>query len=291
MILSSCQINLYIVFFLIILLITLYYSINNYSINNYNYSISSLKNIESFEISDSSTTDVTVPNITISKPIIKLNDASIENIINSNISNLSDILNKYTNLDAPIIINNKKTICDEWGNYNNGKYKLNTNQCLFEQGQRSCMSNSKLVSCSNYYNDGKINNFNNIDPNNILKLASDRISLDYNNINIDIIEKTTNIYSILNNLIDKRNLENQQLYFIEYNNSNINDKQKLVNKSTNEFEKEENNVKLNQMNFSIFLDQNNNNNSKKNLYYKILLGIIIIIIIMGLLNLLFSELL
>ena len=291
MILSSCQINLYIVFFLIILLITLYYSINNYSINNYNYIISSLKNIETFEISVPSDTGVTVPNITISKPIIKLNEASIENIINSNISKLSDILNKYTNLDAPIIINNKKTICDEWGNYNNGKYKLNTNQCLIEQGQRSCISNSKLVSCSNYYNDGKINSFNNIDPNNILKLASDRISLDYNNIKIDIIEKTTNIYSILNNLIDKRNLENQQLYFIEYNNSNINDKMKLIDKSKNEFEKEENNVKLNQMNFSIFLDQNNNNNNKKNLYYKILLGIIVIIIIVGLLNLLFSELL
>ena len=297
--LTSCQINLYIIFVLIILLITLYYSINNNSINNNsinnnsinNNSISTLKNIESFEISDPNTTDVTVPNITISKPIIKLNDTSVQNIINSNISKLSAILNKYTNLDAPIIINNNKTICDAWGDYNNGKYNLNTNQCLIEQGQRSCISNKTLVSCSNYYDDGKINTHNNIDPNNILKLASDKISLDYNNINIDIIEKTTNIYSILNNLIDKRNLENQQLHFIEYNNSNINDKQKLVDKSTDEFEKEENNVKINQMNFSIFLDQNNNSDSKKNLYYKILLGIIITIIIIGMLNLLFSELL
>lgn len=291
--LTSCQINLYIIFVLIILLITLYYSINNNSINNNsinNNSISTLKNIESFE-SDPNTTDVTVPNITISKPIIKLNDTSVQNIINSNISKLSAILNKYTNLDAPIIINNNKTICDAWGDYNNGKYNLNTNQCLIEQGQRSCISNKTLVSCSNYYDDGKINTHNNIDPNNILKLASDKISLDYNNINIDIIEKTTNIYSILNNLIDKRNLENQQLHFIEYNNSNINDKQKLVDKSTDEFEKEENNVKINQMNFSIFLDQNNNSDSKKNLYYKILLGIIITIIIIGMLNLLFSELL
>ena len=287
--LTSCQINLYIIFVLIILLITLYYSINNNLINN--NSISTLKNIESFEISEPNTTNVTVPNITISKPIIKLNDTSVQNIINSNISKLSDILKKYINLDAPIIINNNKTICDTWGDYNNSKYKSNTNQCLIEQGQRSCISNKTLVSCSNYYDDGKINNRNNIDTNNILKLASDRISLDYNNIKIDIIEKTTNIYSILNNLIDKRNLENQQLHFIEYNNSNINDKQKLVDKSTDEFEKEENNVKINQMNFSIFLDQNNNSDSKKNLYYKILLGIIITIIIIGMLNLLFSELL
>lgn len=291
MILTNYQINLYIIFFLIILLITLYYSSSN------------LKNIESFGIIEPNepeenapdtvpiiTSSIT-PNISVSKETIKLDDAPVQNIINSNISNLSDILNKYTNLDVPIIINNNKTICDSWGNYNNGKYKLNTNQCLIEQGQRACISNAKLVSCSNYYDDGRINTLNNIDPNKILKSAADKILIEYDNVNKDIAEKTTNIYNILNDLIDKRNLESQQLYFINYNDSNINDKKKLVDKTTNEFEKEENNVKINQMNFSIFLEKNNNSDSKKNLYYKILIGIIITIIIIGILNILFSELL
>ncbi len=261
--LTTCQINLYIIFFLIILLITLFYSSNN------------LINIESFEDSTSS---------------ITLDDSVTQNMVNGYISNVSGILNKYKNIDVPIIINNINTICDPWGNYKNGKYKLNTNQCLIVQGQRSCLSNSNLVSCSKYYDDN-INALNKIDTNKILKSIKDKIVIDYDHVNKTIIEKNKNIYVILKNLIDKRNLENQQLYFIEYNDSNLNDKKKLVSKSTDEFEKAENNVNLNQLNFSIFLDQNNNNDNKTNLYYKIIIGIIISIIIIGVLNFIFSEIL
>ena len=164
------------------------------------------------------------------------------------------------------------------------------NQCLIVQGQRSCLTNSNLVSCSKYYDDN-INSLNKIDTNKILNYVKNKILIDYDNVNKTIIEKNKNIYGILKNLIDKRNLENQQLYFIEYNDSNLNDKKKLVNKSTDELEKAENEFNLNQLNFSIFLDQNNNNDNKTNLYYKIIIGIIISIIIMGILNFIFSELL
>ena len=85
-------------------------------------------------------------------------------------------------------------------------------------------------------------------------------------------------------------MENQQLYFIEYNDSNLNDKKKLIDNSKDEFEKVENDLNINKMNFSIFLDQNNNNDSITNVYYKIIYGLIIFIIVIGVLNLLFSEL-
>ena len=85
-------------------------------------------------------------------------------------------------------------------------------------------------------------------------------------------------------------MENQQLYFIEYNDSNLNDKKKLIDNSKDEFEKVENDLNINKMNFSIFLDQNNNNDSITNLYYKIIYGLIIFIIVIGILNFLFSEL-
>ena len=263
--LTTCQINLYIIFFLIILLITLFYSSNN------------LINIESYEDNNKTSS-------------ITLDNSATQNMFNGYISNLSVILNKYTNIDVPIIINNNNKICDSWGNYKNGKYKLNTNQCLIVQGQRSCLTNSNLVSCSKYYDDN-INSLNKIDTNKILNYVKNKILIDYDNVNKTIIEKNKNIYGILKNLIDKRNLENQQLYFIEYNDSNLNDKKKLVNKSTDELEKAENEFNLNQLNFSIFLDQNNNNDNKTNLYYKIIIGIIISIIIMGILNFIFSELL
>lgn len=279
MILTSCQINLYIVFFLIILLITLFYSSNNL---NFSELFKTLPN-----------TILPIIKESFSTPTINLDNSSAQTIFDEYISKLSFILNKYTNLDVPIIINNDKTICDSWGNYNNGKYNLKTNQCLIENGQRACLSNNNLVSCSNYYdaNKGKINTLNKIDTQTILNLVKERILIEYNNVNNDIISKNKNINGILKDLISNKNLENQQLYFIEYNDSNINDKKQLVDKSMNEFEKKENDLNIKQNNFSIFLDQNINNDSKKNIYYKILIGIIITIVIVGILNFSFSEIL
>lgn len=277
------------------MLITLYYINNN--------SNSNLKTVESFgtvgineaaavgskySVNNETSQIVQAPSNVV--PSINLDDTSAKTMIDGYITDLSKTLDKYTTLDVPIIINNNRKICDSWGDYNNGKYKTNTNQCLIVKGQRSCLTKSNLVSCSNYYDDGKINALNNIDTDKILNSVKDKILIDYDNVNQTIIEKNTNIYGILNDLIDKRNLENQQLYFIEYNDSNLNDKKKLIDNSKDEFEKVENDLNINKMNFSIFLDQNNNNDSITNVYYKIIYGLIIFIIVIGVLNLLFSEL-
>jgi hypothetical protein len=116
--------------------------------------------------------------LSILKPNFTVNDTSIENIINKNITDLTNIVDKYKKLDAPIIINNNN-ICSSWGNYNNAKYKNYDNQCLIIDGQneRSCLSNADLVSCSNYYSDGIVNNFNILDTNKILNNVNDKISI------------------------------------------------------------------------------------------------------------------
>lgn len=295
MVLTSYQINLYIIFFLIISIISLFYVYSNFknieSVDNtrtpYNtYSITTNKfnlgnKIEHF-----------IPDISTN---IVVDDRIVQNIITNNITTMSPILDKYRNLDVPIIINNNK-ICDPWGNYNNGKYskgnyKTDNNQCLIVDGQheRTCLTGSDTVSCSNYYDDGYINNLNVIDINNILNTIKQRILIDYDNLKANSLEKDKKIYNILNDLIAKRNLENQQLSFIEYNKTNINDKQQLVNKLKKDFEKSENEININQIEFAHFLEDNRNIDSQVNIYYKIIIGIIFFIIIMGILNILFRN--
>ena len=299
MTLTSCQINLYIIFFIIILLIALYYVNSNF------------KNIESFGTLDVPlptyvTANIpTIPNTTKYKiqqntplssvtPNIKGSDMSLQNIIDKNIITLSTILDKYKNIDVPIIVNNNN-ICADWGNYNNGKYKLNTNQCLNINGDRACVSGSDLgsglVTCSNYYSDDYINKLNFIDTNKILNTVKQKISVNNSSVNNDIANMSSNIYIVLDDLINKRNLENQQLSFIAYNTNNINDKQNLVNESKFKFEKAENDITINQIEFANFLEDNRNHESKFNIYRKITIGIIITIVIMGILNILFSNLL
>ena len=118
-----------------------------------------------------------------------------------------------------------------------------------------------------------------------------KILITYDNLKPNSIEKTKKLYNIFNDLIAKRNLENQQLSFILYNTNNIDDKQKLIDKLKDDFETSENDVNINQIEFSNFLDNNRNSDSIINIYYKLIIGIIVSIVIMGILNILFSNLL
>ena len=77
--------------------------------------------------------------------------------------------------------------------------------------------------------------------------------------------------------------------FIKYNTANLDDKQKLIDKTTKEFEKNENEVNINKINFSRILASNSSNDSKSSLYYKIIVGLLITIIVLGVLYILFSN--
>ena len=264
--------------FLVILLIALYYINNNF------------KNIESFDgdptipaptiyypTDEPNTTQYNIRNQNYSGTARSIigNDMSLQSIIDKNILDLSTILNKYKNIDVPIIINNNN-ICGDWGNYDNSI---------------SADSSTNLVTCSNYYSDESINNLNIINTDNILNTVKTKIYLDNQNVKNDIKNMSSNIYIVLDDLINKRNLENQQISFINYNINNINDKQHLVNESKYVFEQAENDVNINQIEFAKFLQDNRNHDSQFNIYHKITIGIIITIIIMGILNILFSNIL
>ena len=95
--------------------------------------------------------------------------------------------------------------------------------------------------------------------------------------------------NILTDYISKRNLENQQLYFIKYNEYNLDDKQKMIDKTNKEFEKTENDVNINKIQFQQVADQNTLNDTKKAKYYNYSFYLIIFIIIVGFLNFMFSK--
>ena len=274
---TNCQMNLFIIFFLIILIITLYYVNNN------------THKLESFN-------DNAIPTNTqalISNPLpdIIVDNKPINDMITAYSNNLAIALSHYNILDFPITINNDNKLCDSWDTYNNSKYKSKDNQCLIVDGQteRKCLSNSNLVPCSNYYNNININKLNFVDTNQILNTFNINMQSGHNSVNQNLEDKFEKLKLIIYDIVLKTNIETQQKYFIQYNDINLDDKTKLVNKTTDEFEAAENDVNINQMNFSIFLEKNNNNDSKNYFYYKIVIGIIITMVIVGILNLIFTE--
>ena len=277
---TATQIILYISFIVCIILISYYYK----------------NNIETFASNEDLTNkeltmeELNIQNILENKGITNI---TIKNKIMSNVKELQTLLEKTKYMDAPISINNNGKVCDDWSMYNDNKYSKYDNSCIQinNSQERKCLSNSILTSCSNYYDDGKIDKLNIINTNEIKE------SFLYNNIvsakelQFKLSKYNTNIDTILNDLITKRNLENQQKYFIDYNNQNLDDKKILFDKTNTEFEKSENNINIKKVNFQDFLEKKHIIANQKDTYYYYIKWLIIILLIVGFFNFMFSNIL
>jgi hypothetical protein len=224
---------------------------------------------------------------------IKKNSSPLMKEYSKEFTEFKSFLDRYKTLDIPITINNVGGICDNWENYDESKYALDGNKCLLLPGKslRQCLVNDKLTSCNNYYRDGLIDKSNEIDTDDIYDIFLSQVDNKYNYINEDLEKRADRINKILDTVIQKRNMENQQLYFIEYNDMNVNDKKTYLDKTTDDFNKLDNDLLINQVNFSNTIKKNKKDEINYLFYYNILKYIIYITIIVGILNLMFSNIL
>jgi hypothetical protein len=275
MILSTQQILYYFIFILFISLITVYCikcnntNINN-NINNNNSKISNKKIYENFENTnnDDYFTDFT------DSEIINI---ELKNSINNKLSSLKSIITKYSVLDPAITINNNNILCDSSAQISNNCKIIDNSK----SNDPTCLSDNVPISCSRYF-DEYIKQQINIDLSslktreNIIVKASQLI----NSIDTQDDDIKYNLDTYISNL----KIEDQQKTFINYNIINLDDKAKLLNKTTEDYEKNENDINVNQVNFTNFLSKNNNNIAKINFYYNIIIYVVIAIIVVGIFN-------
>lgn len=289
--------NIYLLFIIIIIIIAIIFI----------YQKKIYKQIENF---DGATEPIIIPaatraNTTIPQTIPTIGETSFDNINiqdsytkNTVVQSLKDLeigLDRYSYLDAPIVVDNDGKICMEWGNYNNGKFSVNENKCIVPDNSsniRKCLNiTGSLSGCNNLYDDGYIERMNTLNVQPLLDEAQNTILYNLSNTNTDLGDKNSELDKIISNLITKRNLEEQQLYFINYNTNNLEEKQKTIEKINDIVSDKQTEVNLNQVSFSQFLETNSSNEKIASIYYKIAIGLTITIIIMGILCILFSNIL
>ena len=292
---TGSQILVSILFFISILAIGIYYSFayktdSRYTTLTYNNTV---KKYTKEDFADDTKNEDNALKTEINTELAKLNvnDATTQNKIFTYITSMANLLNKYNNIDAPVTVNNNGKVCDAWGNYSNGAYTAYINSCINVPGQngRSCLNNNNLVSCSKYYDDGQIDQLNNVNTDDLLNSSKYNIYLGINEVNVNLNKANIDMTNLLTDYISKRNLENQQKFFIKYNEYNLDDKQKIIDKTNKEFEKTENDVNINKIQFQQVVEQNTLNDAKKEKYYNYSYYLIILILIVGFLNLMFSK--
>jgi len=97
--------------------------------------------------------------------------------------------------------------------------------------------------------------------------------------------------AIINNIVIKSQLENQQKIFLNNYENSIDDKTNEFEKINKDLEDTNTNFIKNKTTFSNYIKQNNDNEYYSNLYIKIIYALIIIIVILGILNYTFSNVL
>ena len=268
------------IFIITIIMIAMYYN------ETYN------KNIESFDdVSNDISNDI-------SKSITSMGitDERILKSLNAGIDNLTKTINTNINLDVPVGLNDNGEICMQWGSYDNEKYKFNGNKCLVlensRDGNHQCLGNNNfLVNCNYLFGDGYVNNKSVVNPNTILSSIKTDLENRLNNMNNNITIKTKNLDGYVNELIAKKQLENQQRYFIDYNTENLNDKENQLKINEKELDEKQNNVGINYINFQKNMEKNKSTEYWTNIYYNIIIVLVILIILFIILAILFSNIL
>jgi len=275
----------------IIIISYFYRNSNSYNNRNTNINTNTINNIEAFY----SNVDLPLDELKLNNELESnnINDIEMKTKIINYLIDLQKLLKKTEILDVPISINNNGKVCDAWGMYANGKYKKDGNNCIKinNSNRRKCLSNKILTSCNKYYNDGKIDKELKIDTKEIMDRVKYNTFVELKKTKSELSKLNDDVDNILNDLIGKKNLENQQLYFIDYNNNNLSDKQNLFDKTSKELEKSENDVNINKIQFQEFLEKKETVNKQNNSYYYYVKLLIISLIIVGLFNFMFTELL
>jgi len=219
-----------------------------------------------------------------------ISDATIKDTVSSLIIEMRSNLSNYNNLDAPISIHDNGETCAQWGSYDNSKYILQDNNCMMldpSKKVRSCLDSQGTVqTCNLLYGNGTIDEKNGIQIGPYLEEAKNRMIVGVKDIQKDLEVKNKEIDLKVSDIVGKKNIEGQQLFFIEYNLNNLDDKRKNVSKVIKETDDKENAANINQLKFSQFLENNKKNENRNNLYIKIikwLAGIIFILVIIYLL--------
>jgi len=221
-------------------------------------------------------------------------DSTTRDTLQTQLTNLQALLNRYATLDTPIIMNDDGNVCAMWGDYSNGRYRQQQNQCLALDTSNilKCLNATGTPStCNNIMADGYITSKSNINYQPMLDSAASTVINAIPSITEQINNMNQNANTIITSLSDRGSIQLQQQDIIQNNNENMVYKNKIMDDNKEKLAKKQNETNINQNNFSSFMNQITNADSSANTYYKIIIGLLIAVVIMGLLNFLFSNIL
>lgn len=228
-----------------------------------NYDIQILYKYESFIDKQNNPTDL----LTIRKNMIK------------------SFLEEFKMLKIPINIDDNGVECNNWNNYkgnNPNILKVNNNHCQLIGNDSQCLNNNDdLITCNKMYNED-IKNMSKVDIDNIVDQYYTKLGVEFINTNKEIDDKYDIVNDLIERIINKKNLLQQQQYFVKLNQEYLGNNRDRTDELNNKYVVLNNNknIRFNKTE-DINLDLNTYDNMNSTLTYVIYILFVILILFMA----------
>ena len=215
-----------------------------------------------------------------------------QSLIDQRHQKLDNDLKKFRNLDLPININDYGNKCQSWNTDPLDRFPNGGDSCKLSGNDAICMDmNSKQTTCNKIY-DITVRELSKFDIPNIINTEFNKLQPIFRDIDASIFEKDKQITSLVDNLSQLKNTNNQQNFFVDSNKTfllNSENREKLI-KDINETKNNSFNLNSNSFEESKYIITNLESQDRKfNQALKWLVIIFILIAIFYLLSRLVKE--
>lgn len=154
-----------------------------------------------------------------------------QSLIDQRHQKLDNDLKKFRNLDLPININDYGNKCQSWNTDPLDRFPNGGDSCKLSGNDAICMDmNSKQTTCNKIY-DITVRELSKFDIPNIINTEFNKLQPIFRDIDSSIFEKDKQITSLVDNLSQLKNTNNQQNFFVDSNKTfllNSENREKLI---------------------------------------------------------------
>jgi len=244
-----------------------------------NYDLVFMKKIEKFELEKEIVDNVNEEFKT---------DAGMD-LLSKRRDKLMLFLKKIEQLDVPINVDDLGLVCNDWSNDPKKRFPNKGNMCQIIKDDAYCV-NAKggLNTCNKLYNE-EIRNLAKVDIKSIVDPAFNKLMIEFRNIDKDISKKQIDLDDTLNRLISKKNIIEQQKFFMKRNSVQVNESKNISNDIANKYDEYNNNYHISKTESKNLKELIKNQDMENERFLKIIYGIVIIIILLVIFSLLLTR--
>lgn len=248
-----------------------------------NYDLELFKKMENFQ---NDINDLDTNKIAISENI----GPSSTYVYDQRKAELINLMGKFNKLQVPINVDDNGVICNQWANDPDQRYpNLDNNYCQLKGQQTYCLNNKNdLTTCNKLYSK-EIQKMATIDTESLIRDGLNKLKYELSRMDKDIERKQTDLDDTLNRLISKKNIANQQQFFIKQNSNRLSESKNIKNEMNKKYHNATNEYEMSKYHVNKAKKEIDELHNTNNILNKIITGISVILIILVIISLLLTR--